>query len=296
MPQAPPAGCTADEQSMWQYTRASVTFVQEHPSQRPFVLVGGELQVPSNASTPTNVVMVWAADQLPDVANLAQANTAGSAELFFSQQYAPCKSFFFISFFFFFCCDVSYDYIFTLFIHVDLHPAIYIDARHASSSRVTQSAVSTYLAPARYVVVRLQHLGSLTTHQLQALRFVGCLGENVLPSCHAFTAAANAAINSLAPVLNSKPLVVQVRALFTFYAFRLLFFFYLSYSILCFVAIHASHGIDARATACAAAQHCNGHCLEVEDALVINNPFPQGRCWAFAAVANQYYNIKFLVV
>ncbi len=93
MPQAAPAGCGADEQSLWQYARASVTFVQEQQSQRPFVLVGGALQVPANATAPTRVVMVWAADRLPDLADLAQTDTAGSAALFFSQAYPSCMRF-----------------------------------------------------------------------------------------------------------------------------------------------------------------------------------------------------------
>ncbi len=90
MPQAAPSGVLADEKSFWQFSRPAVTFVQEQQSQRPFVLVGASLQVSANAPSPTRVAMVWAADRLPDVADLAQADNAGSAAIFFSQQYPPC--------------------------------------------------------------------------------------------------------------------------------------------------------------------------------------------------------------
>ncbi len=77
----------------YEFAHSTVTFVQEQPSQQPFVLIGGTLQVPAHAHSPTRVVIAWVADRLPDLADLVQADSAGSAALFFSQTYPACMCF-----------------------------------------------------------------------------------------------------------------------------------------------------------------------------------------------------------
>ncbi len=91
-----------------------------------------------------------------------------------------------------------------------MHPAIYIDARREASSRVAASAVSAYLAPARYVVVRLQQQGGQSMQQLQSVRFVGCQSAEALPTGPAFAEAANAAITRLTAVPAASAHMVQV--------------------------------------------------------------------------------------
>ncbi len=87
---------------------------------------------------------------------------------------------------------------------------MYIDARREASSRVASSAVSAYLAPARYIVVRLQQQGGQTMHQLQHVRFVGHQGADALPAGQAFAEAANAAITRLTSVPVASAPLVQV--------------------------------------------------------------------------------------
>ncbi len=82
---------------------------------------------------------------------------------------------------------------------------MYIDARHESSSRTVASAVSVYLGPARYVIVRLM---SQAQHQLESIRIVGYRGLDPLPAGPMLAEAANAALSHLTTVsLLNAPLV-----------------------------------------------------------------------------------------
>ncbi len=87
---------------------------------------------------------------------------------------------------------------------------MYIDARRSASSLVASSAVSVYVSPARYVIVRLLPHSGQTQHQLESIRFVCYRGVEPLPAGSEFSHAAEAALTHLTHVSIMQSPMVKV--------------------------------------------------------------------------------------
>lgn len=182
MPQVPliTAG-TAEDDWCYSFEGKHITFVQEAVTQQPFTAMAAALLTPRAAISPSCVVMIWAADRLPDLADLVSFDSVDSAALFFSSSHPDCKYFIWVftlgnylirHFSSFVVCTLT-----------DLHPAMYIDARRENSSNRFASAVSAYLNPTRYLVIRLRGtLPAQNVHQIQTIRVIGYAGADAIPA------------------------------------------------------------------------------------------------------------------
>jgi hypothetical protein len=90
MPQAALFTGTVDDDWCYSFTGQNVTFVQEAASQKPFTAVAAALLAPRATPSPARVIMIWAADRLPDLNDLNASNNADSAALFFSSPHPDC--------------------------------------------------------------------------------------------------------------------------------------------------------------------------------------------------------------
>lgn len=82
---------TVDDDWCYTFKGKHVTFVQEAQNAKPFVLLGAAMLAPRATPTPTPVMVVWAADQLPDLRDLEYVDGIDSAALFFSSSHPSCE-------------------------------------------------------------------------------------------------------------------------------------------------------------------------------------------------------------